>query len=377
MRLIALKGMRSVNGLHFAPDGRRLLAVLLAPKSGGGSPTGEPTKTAAAEPKTWYVTTTASKSPNAATTKKTLADFNRDLKNGDSVVLLDDTAEVTFFNLSLSKDIRVSSADPAKPTRLVYKPPAKAPAKPSPAVILLDGTENVTLSGVILDAGGYDVGVQVSGGARGTKLENVTVKGAKKTAVLLKSVTAEAANPLTVTGCRFVLSAGGESAVGVTSTKELETRGVKIDGCRFEGPGSGAGVRFDGPASEVEVKNGRVWNFDNGVWFAPVPEPVAKLSVTLDHVTFFATKAGVRVDTAAERTVAVRWCYFAGGGEAAVVPDPKGVSFGVNGRDAGTQPGASKAEEAQGTLTVPVADAADDKFLKGKVTVGGKGVGAE
>ena len=27
MRLIKLKGMRRVNGLHFAPDGRRLLAV--------------------------------------------------------------------------------------------------------------------------------------------------------------------------------------------------------------------------------------------------------------------------------------------------------------------------------------------------------------
>ncbi len=365
----------AVGGLLLVGGGAwAVMAVVFGKPPANTTP--EPIKPTA-EKRTWHVSKSGT-GPNPATTRKTLAEVFRGLRSGDEILLYDETIEIPSLSLQGHSDLRIGSADPAKPTQLVYKPPAKPPTTPPPAVVLFDGCSGLTLSGVIVDASGFDVGIQVSGGAKGTKLENVTVKGAKKTAVLLKGVSADAENPLTLTGCRFVLPANGEAAVSVLAIKDFDTRGVKIDGCRMEGAGSGTGVRFEGTTSDVTMTNCRMWNFGNGVWFTPAPEPVAKLAVAVEHTTFFNTKAGVRVDTpATERKVEVRWCYFAGGGETAVVLNPKGVSFGVNGRDGGTQPGASKAEVAMGTLTAPPPDAPDDKFLKGKVTVGGKSVGAE
>jgi hypothetical protein len=330
------------------------------------------------ERRIWYVSKSG-QSPDAAATRGTLAEAVRALKSGDEVVILDDAIETGPVPLTTLKDVRIAP-QPGRTVTVTYKPIDARQAAP---VFSLKGCENVTLSGLVIDAGGQnDVGVLVSGKANGVSFDRLTVKGAKRFAVSLLTVTADPSQPLTLSGCRFVLPPKGEAGVTVSGTADQECRGVRIQNSRFEGAGAGAGVRVEGAIADVEVKNCRLFQLEAGVLFADVAGPPTVCRVDVERNTIHTAAVGVRIDQkpAAERAVSIARNYFAAVGTAATAVDPKGVKATGNGRDAATQPGLSAADVVTGaTIPPPPADAADGLFLRptGKLDVKGQTVGAE
>jgi serine/threonine protein kinase len=330
------------------------------------------------ERRTWYVSKSG-QSPDAAATRGTLAEAVRALKSGDEVVILDDAIETGPIPLTTLRDVRIAP-QPGKSVTVNYRPIDARQAAP---VFSLKGCENVTLSGLVIDAGGQnDVGIQVSGKANGVSLDRLTVKGAKRFAVGLLTVTADPSQPLTLTGCRFVLPPKGEAGVTVSGAADQECRGVRIQNCRFEGAGAGAGVRVEGAIADVEVKNCRLFQLEAGVLFADLAGPPTVCQVAIERNTIHTAAVGVRIDQkpAAERSVTISRNYFAAVGNAVTAVDPKGVKATNNGRDAATQPGLSAADVVTGaTIPPPPADPADAQFLRptGKLDVKGQTVGAE
>ncbi len=366
--LAAVGGLTLLGGA-----GAAVALVMFAPK-GNAVATTAPVE----ERKVWYVSK-AGAGPNPATTRTTLADAFRWLKSGEDIVILDDTFESGPLVLPGVKDVRVSAAA-GKTATLVYKP---SESRNIAAVIHLRGCENVTLSGLVIDVGGHhDIGVQVSGKATGVTLDGLTVRNAKQHGINLLNVTADAGQPLTVSGCRLLVKAGAQSGVHVSGASDIDCRGVRVTGCRFEGSGGGNGVRVEGATSDVEVRNNRLFNFDAGVLLAADPTPPSVCKLAVEQNTFHSAKVGVKVDqppATTARTITVTRNYFAGG-VAVTAADAKGVKATGNGRDAAAQPGISAADEVPGaSIPAPPADAADDKFLRptGKLTVKGTSVGAE
>jgi hypothetical protein len=348
--------------------------VMLAPK--GGS-TAVATSAPAAERKVWYVTNSGT-SPNQATTRATLADAIRVLKSGEDVVILDDTIETGWVSLAKVKDVRIGPA-PGKTSTLVYKP---GEGRTVAAVIHLTGCENVTLAGLTIDVGGHhDIGVQVSGKSNGVKLDGLTVRNANKHAVNLLNVTAEPDQPLVVSGCRLLLKNGSLSGVHVSGSSDLDCRGVRITNCRFEGNNTGSGVRVEGAANDVDVRNNRLFGLDAGVHFAPDLTPPVVTVVTVEQNTFLNTKVGVKIDqpSGAVRSIPVSRNFFASG-TAVTATDPKGLKATTNGRAAGTQPGLSAADEVPGvSIAIPQPADPADKFLRpaAKIVLNGVTLGAE
>lgn len=349
--------------------------VVFGPKPAASPPV---TESKQGERKIWYVAKSGD-GPNAATTRKTLGEVTAKIGSGDEIVLLDDTVELPQLLLRDLKDVRIS-AGVGRTATLLYKPPTGL-MQPPAAVVHLRGCENVTLGGVVIDAGGlHDVGLQVSGQANGVVLDRVTVKNARKQGVNLLNVAADPATPLTLTNCRLVLPAGADAGVNLAGSREVDCRGVRILDSRFEGVGSGSGVRVEGATDDVEVKNNRLFNLDAGVLLAAGADAPKKCRVTVERNTFHTAKTGVRVDQlpAADRDLSVSRNYFAAAGVAVTAADPKGVKATQNGLDAATQPGVSAGEVVPDVaLPAPTPDAPDAQFLKAKITLGGKPVGAD
>ncbi len=360
-------------GLLLVGGGVTAAFVMFGPKGGTTIATTTPTD----ERKVWYVSKSGT-GPNPATTRTTLADAFRGLKSGEDVVILDDTCETGPLSLPSVKDVRVSAAA-GKTATLVYKP---TDSRQIVAVVHLRGCENVTLSGLVIDAGGlHDVGVQVSGKANGVKLDRLTVRNANKHGINLLNVTADAAQPLSVSGCRLLVKNGAQSGVHVSGSSDIDCRGVRITDCRFEGVGGGNGIRVEGATNDVEVRNNRLFNLDAGVLFAPDQMPPSVCKMAIEQNTFHSAKTGVKIDQppGSARAVSVTRNYFAGG-VAVTAADANGVKATGNGRDAAAQPGIATADEVSGvSVPAPPPDAADDKFLRptAKLLLNGKGVGAE
>lgn len=333
--------------------------------------------TPAGDQRVWYVSRSGP-GPNQATTRATLSDAFRSLKSGDEVVILDDSIETGPLSLSSVKDIRIAAA-PGKTVTCTYK---GGDSRQSVAVFHLRGCENITLSGLVIDAGGHDIGVQVSGKSSGVLLERLTVRNAKKHAVNLLNVSADVSMPITVSRCRLLVPAGAQSGVNVSGSSELDCRGIRILDNRFEGVGAGNGVRVEGACSDVEVKNNRLFNFDAAVLLAAEQTPPRVCQLAIERNTFHTAQVGVRIDQppAADRSLSIARNYFAAVGNAATTTDMKGVKVVSNGRDAATQPGISEAAEVSGvSIAPPSPDTADDKFLRpaGKLQTKDGSVGAE
>ena len=100
----------------------------------------------------------------------------------------------------------------------------------------------------------------------GTVFENVVVRGAKTAGVRLDSVSGENGAPVTFDRLR-VVQLPNTDGVHISAAEKLESKRIAIKNSRFEGPGR-AGIRFDGPALDLEVSNNRFYNLSAGVSFA-------------------------------------------------------------------------------------------------------------
>jgi hypothetical protein len=121
-------------------------------------------------------------------------------------------------------------------------------------------------------------------------------------------------------------------------------RNVHVANCRLEGPGV-SGVRIDGPAGEVEVRNNRFYNFEVGVRLMGKLTGETPYALTVESNTFHTiTTAGVLVDypfAGPKQSVTLAKNYFGATKEVATTPAAAvpGLTATDNGRDKGTGEG--------------------------------------
>jgi serine/threonine protein kinase len=327
------------------------------------------------EPKVWHVTTGTG--PDAATTRKSIAEI-ADLKPGDTIRLLDNTFESGFIQLK-ANNITLEAANAAKSVTWVYKPTGRGTPR---AALDLTGVEHATIRGLTIDVGNHlDVGVQLTGSGTGGLLENVTVKNARKTGILVTNVTSDPARPLQLHRCHVMGGATTDAAVSVVGSTKSGTTGIHVLNSRLEGTGKGAGVRVDGTVTVCELRNNRVFQFEAGV---SVPSMGDKFELKVEHNTFHTlTQAGVKLDQPLmeEHKVAVSRNYFAASTiSVKAVGDARLLKGAENGCDMGTKPGQILATVLRTiTLPKPTSETPDDQFLRApeRILLGKTPIGAE
>ena len=166
----------------------------------------------------------------------------------------------------------------------------------SDPVLLLRDAEGYTLQNVIIDAAGGQTGVEVAGFVSGTRLKNVTVRGAGTTAIQLMGVAGFPDRRLVLSD---VVIEAGDAADGVRMTAgNLPTTHVMIDRLRVLGPASaietppsrsetaaGAGVIVENAVESVIVRNSIVAGARVGVKVEGTDVPLSNFRLV--NNTFF------------------------------------------------------------------------------------------
>ena len=136
------------------------------------------------------------------------------------------------------------------------------------------GIEGLRVRNVEFDGKGQaECGVQVYGVVTGTTFEGVTVRGVQIVGFSLLNVRGSPDRPVTLDRVRVVLAPTTDGGVVSVATGELTNKFITIKNSRFEGPGK-SGIRFDGPALDVEVSNNRFFNLTSAISFVrPVGKP--------------------------------------------------------------------------------------------------------
>jgi serine/threonine protein kinase len=290
---------------------------------------------------------------------------------GDTIVIADERIAEPTVRFPKLRDVTIESGLPDGKSATIEFAAASGP------VLDVADWDNVRVRNLELDGKGTaDVGVSVSGVCRGVTFENLTVRGVRQTGFKLRNAAGDAGRPILMDRCRVVLAPAGETAVSVTVDPRLECRALAIRNCRFEGPGK-AGVRLDGPMSDVEVSGNRLFKLDDGFVFGQAPDnKVVKVRVT-GNTVFDAANAGVRFEAGAKgkMDVVIAKNYFgktpavAKADEAKPEDPPQpipGVEFKENGFGPGSGPGnvQNSASAANGPELKSLNPDDDATFLK-------------
>jgi hypothetical protein len=207
-------------------------------------------------------------------TYRTIASALEAAKDGDRILLLDDTISET---LDLSVD---SGPLPARITiegRTAQDHPVwrGSPDQRNKPILSLNGVKNWTIKGCIFDGESARPDVMVvRGHCPGLKLVDLRIGAYRNSGLVLRGCSGETEpeDRIIVSGVRIQEPAAGASAALLLDAGEAaETRNITIRDCRLEGPAKAA-VQITGAASLLELRHARIYRFTDGLRFTPSPD---------------------------------------------------------------------------------------------------------
>ena len=324
-------------------------------------------------PHKWYVSGTGY-GPELSYTRKTIQDAIKDARNGDTISILDDRIEVPYLQFGYSNPkqkmtLHVEAGNESKNVLLVFKPAVGGRVQ-----VALDfvNLEDSTIDGITLEPGLAEIGIRIQGHCSGTQFQNIAVKGVKKTGIQLNGLEAADGKPLSLSKFR-ITPVGTEKmydcAIDVVGARSDNIR--MTDG-RLEGSGKGSALRIDGTATNIEFRNNRVFNWEQGIFVTGKDDKAKPLGLMLIRNTFHSLKAaGLYAEAPIElpgRKVSIEGNLFVKTGELVKVQLPStGVKAEANGMADNSKEGIVniKAEPAIGFGNAPVKTESGDAFLRG------------
>jgi hypothetical protein len=179
------------------------------------------------------------------------------------------------------KGVRIDSDGPSP---AILKPDGADP------VIELDRTELLTISGLVIDVGGHDAAIVLSGNLNGTLLENLTVQGFEKTGLLSEDLSGNQNSRVQLVGLTFV-----PASRDATGIRLGDARNLRIDRCQFTGTMQ-TGIEFTSTTWNhfVDVRHCRFHELRSGVRFSAAGQP--QQDVQLVNNTFHRVQRGIFFD---------------------------------------------------------------------------------
>jgi hypothetical protein len=158
-------------------------------------------------------------------------------------------------------------------------------------VIDLQGVEQFTVSGFVLDGGGRNEVVRLDGLMVGTRLENLEIRDIGGAGVAWDDIYGLANRPVQLANLTFI----GRSPVA-TAIRMGEVRQLRIDGCRFIGPMSAA-IAFSssGLYADISIRHCRIHDTQVGVHFSNTEQDLQFVAVV--NNTFHKVQRGLVWDT--------------------------------------------------------------------------------
>ncbi|QEL19523.1 serine/threonine protein kinase [Limnoglobus roseus] len=188
---------------------------------------------------------------------------------GPTIVILDESHTESPFTLNASgklRDLTIQADDVNKPVRWTAKPGTN-----SKRLLEIRSSRGLTIRGIVFDAeNAVDFGLVVTNTQSAVRVEDVTVRGAKRSAIRFENVAGEAGKPITLNRVRVQLSPDGDGGIQFAAPEKslgagtILNSGITITNGRIEGPGN-AGIVFDTPARDVEISRTRFYNLTHGV----------------------------------------------------------------------------------------------------------------
>jgi serine/threonine-protein kinase len=207
----------------------------------------------------------------------------------------DQTWKVTLAGGQTYKDrivlIGSSFGGIPKGVRIESEGPSPAILQPDGAdpVVDLDRTEQLTISGLVIDAGGHDAAIVLSGNLNGTVLENLTVRGFARTGIVSDDLSGNLSSRVQLRGLTFV--PGSRDATGI---RLADARNLRVDGCQFAGMQTGIEFTSTTWNHYIEVRHCRFHELRNGVRFSAMAQPLE--DVQFVNNTFHRVQRGIAFD---------------------------------------------------------------------------------
>jgi serine/threonine protein kinase len=168
-------------------------------------------------------------------------------------------------------------------------------------LLKLSGFTSLAIRGCVLD--GQDRVqnlIVLSGSCPGLTLEDLHLKGFRRSALCFRDCQGGTDQPLSVHRIRVTPTRESVSALAFEGRPEDGSANIAVADCRFEGPYQAA-VAFTGPVSDVEFKRNRFYNSVDGLLYRKT-DPVAPLRLTLANNTFGAVeRAALHFETTPAR----------------------------------------------------------------------------
>ena len=327
-----------LGGLAFLVVGGAITGLLvwkpLAKKDDAASTLGADTRKV-------YVTASGT-SPDPATTRKTLHEAIATARSGDVIILLDGQYESPALRLEGKsaplKNIRIESGQ-SSPVTWTYK---ADPRSTNQAALEIINVEDVTVDGIVFELNGAaHAGLLASGNCAGCTFQNITVKNPKTMGIRINNVLAESSRPLKIVGSRILGSAPYESGVNIHANPVLSNQFIRVLDSRFEGPGKAA-FAIEGASLGIEIRNNRIFGFENGLHVGGTIAADKVLGVKLERNTFHSISAnGVRFDGPLDGSheVSIGRNWFVGVPVLLKAANTTGIKASDNARNPGSKEG--------------------------------------
>jgi hypothetical protein len=157
------------------------------------------------------------------------------------------------------------------------------------AVIDLERTEQLTISGLVVDAGGHDSAIVLNGNLNGTVLENLTVQGFARTGLVSDDLSGNLSSTVQLLGLTFV-----PASRDATGIRLGEARNLRVDRCQFTAMQTGIEFTSTTWNHYVDVRHGRFHDLRHGVRFSAMGQPLQDLQFV--NNTFHRVQRGIYFD---------------------------------------------------------------------------------
>jgi serine/threonine protein kinase len=232
---------------------------------------------------------TVSKTPGE-NTFGTLREAIAHAQAGDTIVITEQKLSEPYLSLKGARyrDVTIESAAPdGKPAVIETSGSGRA---------MLDATEveGVHLKNLEFDCKGQvDVGVLVGGNCPGLMIENVAIRGSKVASIRTSNAAGAEGRPVVLDRIRAIVS---PNSTGILLfSMGVDTRRLVIKNSRFEGGGTGSGIRIDGASTDVDITSNRFFNLDSALLFAK-PPTAKNVKAQITNNTVYQAKWGLLFD---------------------------------------------------------------------------------